>query len=351
MRIGRNLNNLGWVEARAVLSSLYSLLHFIVFASAIALSPAAVNAAANVPLALVRDIPLPGGISRFDYQSLDTQSGVLFIAHLGASQVLAFDTKTQRVIANIKGISHVHGVLAVPALERVYASATGAHEIVAIDENALQPVAKLPGGEYPDGLSYSPETGELFVSDEFGQALIIIDTQARRRPGTLNLGGEVGNNQYDTVTHHVFANVQTLAQLVEIDPASRRIVQRYPLSHCSSNHGLLIAPDKRLAFIACEGNARLLVWDMRRMRVIQEEAVGEAPDVLAYDAGLDRLYVASESGVVSVFRVDAASISKQGESLVAAKAHSIAVDPGSHLVYLPLENVDGHPVLRIMKPD
>jgi len=32
----------------------------------------------------------------------------------------------------------------------------------------------------------------------------------------------------------------------------------------------------------------------------------------------------------------------------APHAHSIIVDPSTHLIYLPLENVDGRPVLRIM---
>ena len=35
---------------------------------------------------------------------------------------------------------------------------------------------------------------------------------------------------------------------------------------------------------------------------------------------------------------------------VATNAHSVAVDPRTHLVYLPLRNVRGRPVLRIMAP-
>jgi hypothetical protein len=31
-------------------------------------------------------------------------------------------------------------------------------------------------------------------------------------------------------------------------------------------------------------------------------------------------------------------------------AHTVAVDPKTHLVYFPLENIDGHPILRIMQP-
>ena len=83
------------------------------------------------------DIPLPGGTTRFDYESFDASRHLLFIAHLGDSEVLAFDTQSQRVVARIKDVSHVHGVLAVPELGRVYATATGTDEVVAIDENSF----------------------------------------------------------------------------------------------------------------------------------------------------------------------------------------------------------------------
>jgi hypothetical protein len=45
----------------------------------------------------------------------------------------------------------------------------------------------------------------------------------------------------------------------------------------------------------------------------------------------------------------------RGDSLVplpqykAEHAHSVAVDPASHLVYVPLENVGGKAVLRILR--
>ena len=53
-----------------------------------------------VPLGLrpATTIPLPGDSSRFDYASLDTGRGLLFIAHLGAGQVIEVDTHSQRVV-------------------------------------------------------------------------------------------------------------------------------------------------------------------------------------------------------------------------------------------------------------
>ena len=39
----------------------------------------------TLPLELVEDVPLSGGAFRFDYQSLDSEGGRLYIAHLGAT--------------------------------------------------------------------------------------------------------------------------------------------------------------------------------------------------------------------------------------------------------------------------
>jgi YVTN family beta-propeller protein len=79
---------------------------------------------------------------RFDYQSLDVASNRLYIAHMDADQLVVFDTKTRSVIANMAGFPSAHGVIAVPELNRVYASATGDHKVVAVDAETLKIIAK-----------------------------------------------------------------------------------------------------------------------------------------------------------------------------------------------------------------
>ena len=85
-------------------------------AAVFATSPTAPSTALLQPVA---DIPLGGNTTRLDYESLDHGRHLLFIAHLGDSAVIVFDTQAQRVIARIPGISKVHGVLAIPELGRV----------------------------------------------------------------------------------------------------------------------------------------------------------------------------------------------------------------------------------------
>jgi DNA-binding beta-propeller fold protein YncE len=303
----------------------------------------------QTPLRVLADVPLPGGPQRFDYQSLDERSGRLYIAHMGAGQLVVFDTRSQRVVANLDGFPGVTGVLAVPPIGRVYAAITGRHAVAVLDAATLRVRAHVGGVRFPDGIAYASSAGKVFVSDEFGRQDVVIDARSDRASGRVPLGGEAGNTQYDSVARRIWVAVQTRNQLVAIDPARDSIVGRYPLTGAEHPHGVYIDAPRRLAFVACEGNARLLVVDLRTLRVTASYPVGDDPDVLAFDPGLRRLYVASESGVVSVFREDGDTLETLGRYR-APNAHSVAVDPITHRVYLPLMNVHGRPVLRILEP-
>ncbi len=62
-----------------------------------------------LPLRHVSDLALPGDGSRFDYASLDPARGLLFIAHLGASEVTEADIHSGRIVRTITGLPAVHG--------------------------------------------------------------------------------------------------------------------------------------------------------------------------------------------------------------------------------------------------
>ena len=108
---------------------------------------------------------------------------------------------------------------------------------------------------------------------------------------------------------------------------------------------------RRLAFVACDGNAKLRTLNLRTMRFTGTFDVGSSPDVLALDASKRRLYVSAESGVVAVFAETATSARPLGRAFLATEAHSVAVDPATHLVYFPLQSGStGGPQLLIMRP-
>lgn len=302
-----------------------------------------------VPLKLVANVALPGPSNRFDYTSLDPTTGRLYIAHMNAGQSLVFDIRKRRVLRTIVAPG-VHGVIAVPQLHRVYASATDARQLFTIDSRTGRVLRRAPAGSYPDGLVYDPAERHVFVSDESGGVEAVFDA-AGHRIATVQLGGEAGNVQYDPGSRRILAAVQTRNQVAVIDPRSNVVVRRVALPGCDHPHGLYVDAPRRLAFVACDGNARLLTLDLTRMKVTGSIEVGSSPDVLAFDTSLKRLYVSSESGVLAAFAEHGRSLKKLGQGLLAPYAHTVAVDSATHLVYFPLQSGSaGGPQLRIMAP-
>src|SRR5437870_8846062 len=306
--------------------------------------------ATKLPLRTLSDVPLTGGTARLDYQSLDSDGGRLYIAHLGSDLMTVFDVNKQTVVGDVKDLKRVHGVLAVPELHRVYASATGTNELAVVDDQTLQIVARVPAGDYPDGVAYASKANKIYVSDLHGKTDTVIDAKTNQVVTTIGLGGGAGNTQYDSVSEHIFVTVHGQNELAEIDPTKDQIIGRYPLLGCSGSHGLNIDSEHRLAFVACEENAKLAVFDLDAKKMTAIHSVGADPDVLALDKNLSRLYVSAESGVISIFDERGKSLVKIGEGFFAANAHSVAVDQRTHRVYFPLQNVSGKPVLRIALP-
>lgn len=315
----------------------------------LALPPQVGRADSGLPLTVVATVPLPGAATRFDYESLDPKTGRLFLAHLAASEVVVFDVKTNRVVGTIRDVDHVHGVLAVPELGRIYATATGINEVAVIDAHSLKVIARVPAGTYPDGMAYDSHDRKLYVSDEQGDTDTVIDTTSNKRIATITLGGDVGNTQYDARSHRVYVNVQSLRQLVAIDPAKDVVIGRYPVPGCTGNHGLQLDDDHRRAYIACEGNATLVAFDLNQLKALRAYSIGDDPDVLAYDQKRAILYVAAESGIVSMFAVHAEGLTKTGQAFLADDAHIVAVDQRTHLVYFPVLASSG-PEMIVMRP-
>lgn len=297
----------------------------------------------------VADVPLPGPAVRFDYQSLDTTANRLYIAHMNAGELLVFDVKERRVVGTVRDLPRVTGVLAVPSLGKVYASAPGRHEVAVIDAGTLRVIARPGPIGFPDGIAFAPREEKIYVSDEKEGHELVLDGRTNRIVTTVDLGGEAGNTIYDPGTGHILVAVQTRNEWVEIDPALDRVVGRHVLEGAASPHGMALDLPDRLLFIASEENATLQVVDLRTSQVIDHQRVGEEPDVLSFDANSRRLYVSAESGAVSVFDVREGRLVPEG-SLTMAHAHSVCADPRSHLVYFPLQDVGGAPVLRIMMP-
>ena len=297
------------------------------------------------------DLPGPAG-KRFDYLTTDNDDHYLLSGHLGAGILYVIDMKDNMLVKAIPDVPGVEGVEYVPELKKVYTSDWKENKIGVVDLKTMKVVKKLPTEDKPDGSAYAAPFHKLYVSDERGKAEAVVDVQKDEIVKTLHFDSETGMPQYDPVAKQVLVNLQDKDVMAVIDPASDTVVARWPVADCKGNHGMALDAKHRRAFLVCEESNQLAVFDLDKHKTIASFAIPDGGDVVKFDEGLGRIYVACYSGAIAVLHEDDADhFRKLADVKVQSKVHSLAVDPATHRVYAPEEQENGKPVARMVVYD
>lgn len=146
-------------------------------------------------------------------------------------------------------------------------------------------------------------------------------------------------------------------QVVIVDTATQRVVGT--VGDVKTPTGVLAVPELGRIFAAAAGSGDVAIIDAERVTVIAHIGQIGFPDGLDYVPAVQQVFVSDESGGEELV-IDASSNDVVTTIAIGGEAGNthydpgsgcvlVAVDPRTHRVYLPLENVDGKPVLRILE--
>lgn len=379
-------------------------------------------------LLLSQDIPLPGSLpdayrntrqplapgvatlfDHFDFQALDAQRHLLFIAHTGPNpdreqevnprfnpdtdtqydgNIVIFDTMQKKVV-RLLNIPQVAGIVVAPDIHKVYAADANDNLVYSIDESTWKATPiHLQENDSPDTLEYDQRDKLIFVSnpgtpadpdqsqviERKNQNETIIDARTDKVITRIILGvdgkwgDDVGIVKFDPGLHRIIVPVQQLpnpddpnpnilppagtAKLVVIDPLTHRVLSRLALPYgCITPHGTAIDIEQHIAFIACvdADTPSLIRVDLRTLQVIAETPwpVESNPDMIVLDPSLHLVYVGCGAGI-SLYQENGRSLTWLANYSFGVSTHSIAVNQETHEIYLPITRVGGRPILRIM---
>jgi len=296
----------------------------------------------------VIDLPGPPG-KRFDYLTIDADDNWLLSAHLAAGLLYVIDMNSNKLVATVKDVPGVEGVEYVADKRKVYTSDWHEGKIGVVDLKKMEVVKRIPAGDKPDGSVFAAGFGKLYVSNERGKSESVIDVKTDEVVNTLRFESETGMPQFDPHSRLVWINLQDLDKIVAIDPKDDREAGRYSVGDCKGNHGMAIDSAHRRAFLACEENDQLTVFDLDAHKPVASVKLPKGVDVVKYDPGMGRIYAACSSGAIAVIQQDDADHYRKLEDFkVQPKVHSLAVDPRTHRVYAPEEQEDGKPVAKMV---
>ena len=294
------------------------------------------------------DLPGPKG-QRFDYLTTDDQDHYLLSAHLGPGILYVLDMKTNKLVKAIPGVPGITGLEFVPETRKVYTSDWGEEKIGIVDLNSMSVTKRLATAAKPNGSTYAASFHKVYVSNTLGKAVAVVDVSKDEIVKTIEFPSETGMPQYDSSARKVYVNLRNTNEVAEIDPATDTVVGRYPVEGCKFNHGMAVDSEHHLAFILCSGNRTFTVFALDTHKSVAHLPMPAGADVVKFDPGLGRVYVACSSGFISVFQAqDAEHYRKLEDFPVQKMVHSLAVDSATHRVYAPEQQENGQPVARMI---
>lgn len=310
-----------------------------------------------LPLALpgqalkqIAKIDLPGAKGeRFDYLAVDDEDHYLLSAHLGPGILYVIDMRTNKLVKAIPGVPGITGLEFIPQTHKVYTSDWGEEKIGIVDLRSMTVVKRLATAAKPNGSTYAAPFHKVYVSNTLGKAVAVVDVDKDEIVKAIEFGSETGMPQYDSSSRKVYVNLRNTNEVAEIDPATDTVLRKYPVAGCQFNHGMAIDSEHHRAFILCSGNRTFTVFALDTHESIAHLPMPAGADVVKFDPGLGRIYVACSSGFISVFQEQGADHFRKLEDFAVEKmVHSLAVDTTTHRVYAPEQEERGQPVARMV---
>ena len=114
---------------------------------------------------------------------------------------------------------------------------------------------------------------------------------------------------------------------------------------------MAIDPRQRRLFAVCSGNATLVVSDLDTHRVVTSLKIGGGPDSVAFDPDFHRIYSAGKAGKLTVIQQDGPDAYRVLDKIhTHYGAHTLAVDPATHKVFVAYASLLAHPRIAVFSP-
>ena len=280
------------------------------------------------------DVPAPFRLALpfIDYLAIDGKH--LYVAFTTRDLVEVIDTETDRSVATIDGLPHVHGVAVVPDRNLAFASAGAANAVGVFGLADYKVIKQIPGGVGPDAIIYDEKLRLVYVADHRGKTGTLIDPQTLEAIATIPLGGEAEYCQADPVSGLIYQNLEDTSELVVVDPQKRAVIRRYKLAPGEGPTGLAFDAVNRRLFSATR-NKKLIVLNSDTGDILADLPIELGVDGAAYDPVLRRVYTANGMGSITVIQQDSADHYRVLENAPTHfGGHSLVVDPVTHRIYV-----------------
>ena len=288
--------------------------------------------AETAPLTLGQPIAVTGTKGKFDYLQVDDRMNRLLAAHTANGTLDIISLPDGKLIKSVP-TGAVQGAVVDIDHNKYYGSVSAQKKLVIIDRQTLEIVGSvaLPGPA--DGLAYNPKNGLVYVCHEDGEDVWVVDPSAQKIVTTIKIPTDPEFVVYDPATDRVFQNIKSQPVTIVIAPGPNSVAATWPTLPAEGPHGLAVNPETHRLFSAGK-NGKLVVLDTVSGKSLGSADIAEGVDQIAFDPGNKRVYCAAGQGKLTVLQETAEGVKSLGDVTTPGGAHTLAVDPTTHSVWI-----------------
>ena len=292
-------------------------------------TPILAEPAASVPFKLQQTWKL-GGDGSWDYMTVDPQTHILYIARL--DRVMLVETQTGKLIAEIGGLQHVHGVAFDTEGKLGYISDGGAGKILVFDRSTHKVLESIPAGKNPDAVLFEPTQRRVFTFNGISHDATVIDAATNKVIATLPMPGKPEFSVTDGAGN-IYVNIEPTSSVLRIDAATLKVTATWPLAPGKGPSGLAIDTAHYRLFSVCD-NDTMAILDSRTGKLVSSPTIGQGADAVAYDSTNNLVFSSNgESGTMTVLHPTPSGYAVLQTLRTKLGARTMAVDTSTGVVY------------------
>src|SRR5260370_5716458 len=300
-------------------------------------------------------IELPRGrlLNVLDYLTLN--GSTLFVTSESSGTLFKLDLDPNHPsvssVSELPGVGAAHGIALLPETNIAFITRSEGNTVDVFDPRSLQQLQSIPVADDADAILFVPSAMLMYIANGDAKLATLIDPVKRVTVGAIPLPGKPEFPALDPQTGLLYQNLEDINSVAAIDLGKRSVVGQWPLPPCKGPSGMAIDSEQRRLFAVCSGNAKLVVFDLEPHRVIASLKIGGGPDSVAFDPTLHRIYSAGKAGKLTVIQQNGPNAYRVlDEVCTHYGAHTLAVHPVSHKVFLAYARLFPRPSIAVLSP-
>lgn len=273
-----------------------------------------------------------GGSGGWDYLTIDPAAHHLLVAR--GDRVMVVDTRDGKLVGEIAGMQHIHGIALLQKSRRGYVSDGASNSVHVIDLDSLKTLRDIPiAGKGPDAIVFDPASGHVLTMNGHSSNASVIDPASDKAVTDIALPGRPEFAVSDG-RGHVYANIEDKSELARIDTSTNKVDATWKLAPCDSPSGLAIDTQSRRLFSVCD-NRIMVVTDADDGHQVATVAIGDGPDAARFDPATRLVYSSNHDGTLTIVHEDDTNHYRVVANVPTQDgARTMALDRATHRIWL-----------------